>query len=204
MVHPHLTLRCDRWFGVQRHARARQRQHPQIVRPISHGQDLRGGYPQPCRDIHQSLHLGLFAQNGQRDLSGQSALCHQQRVGPVLIKPQDGRDLGGKGCEPARHQGTVSPLRLHRGKQGLAARHQRDAVTDHMVDDLGIQPFQQPNPFDKRCFKIQFPIHRPRRNARHQRTHARLVGQFVDAFLLDHGRIHIRQQQPLFAPLGWL
>jgi hypothetical protein len=66
------------------------------------------------------------------------------------------------------------------------------------------QILQQAHPFPQRGLEVQLAIHRPRGDVGHMRADPRLVGQFVDAFLPDHRRIHVGDQQPLLPPPGAL
>ncbi len=66
-----------------------------------------------------------------------------------------------------------------------------------MCDHPGIEARKQADTLAQGHLEIQFSVHGPRGDGRDVRTDARLGGQLVNAFLGDHGGIHIGQQQPL-------
>jgi hypothetical protein len=204
MVHAHLTLRLNRRLGMKRDARPGTAQHPQIIRPVAHRQHIGRRDPQPGGDLLQRRDLGLAPQDRAGHLAGQQAICHEQPIGAVLIKPQPCSDHRGKRRKPPRHQRRISPLGLHRGKQHRPPRHQGNPLREHPVDHPGIQTLEQPHPLDQRPLEIQLAVHRPRRNGCDPRPHPGSIGQLVDALLFDHRAVHIGQQHPLgpaFRPL---
>ncbi len=50
--------------------------------------------------------------------------------------------------------------------------------------------------------KVQLALHCPLGNLRDPGFHPGIIGQLIDAFLTDHGRIHVGDEQPLLA-LTW-
>ena len=54
----------------------------------------------------------------------------------------------------------------------------------------------------ERLFEIEFAVHRPRRDGADLGLEPERIGQFVDAFLLDHGRIHVGDEELLAAMRG--
>ena len=199
MVHADIAFGLNGGFRVQRDAGARQPQHAQIVRPVAHGDHVGGRQAEPGRDFTQRGNLGIAPEDRARHLPGQLASLGQQRVGAVFVKAQIAGDLRGEGREPARDQRRISAMGLHRGDQGLAARHMGDAGGQHAGDDLLGQALQQAHTFNERAFEVEFAIHGARGDVLHPFAHPGLIGQFVDAFLLDHGAVHVGQKHPFAA-----
>ena len=61
-------------------------------------------------------------------------------------------------------------------------------------------PRHQADALAQRLFKIQRAVHRPGSDFLYPVAHADRVGQFVDAFLPDHGAVHVGQQHFLAPP----
>ena len=66
VVHADVDLRRHHGLRVQRHARARPLQHPQIVGPVPHGHDVGLADPQPRRDLLERPHLRLAPEDRLR------------------------------------------------------------------------------------------------------------------------------------------
>ena len=90
-------------------------------------------------------------------------------------------------------------MRLHGGDQGFAAGHEGDALAQDAVDDLGVKPRHQPDAFAQRIGKIDLAAHGAHGDGFDLVAKARHDAQLIDAFLLDHGRIHVGDEQPLAA-----
>ena len=135
MVDPHITLRRDSGFGVQGHTGASGPEHAQIIGPVTHGQHISRRNAQPGGNLLQRLNFCRTPQNRANHLSGQFAILHQQRIGPVFVKPQSRRNTGGKSGEAARHKCRITALRLHRRHQFKAAWHISNPVAQHVVED---------------------------------------------------------------------
>ena len=88
-------------------------------------------------------------------------------------------------------------MRLHGGNQRSATGHVGDPLTDDPVDDRRIEPLQQPHPLGQCPLEVELAPHGPERNGLDALAHPRHVAQLVDALLLDHGGIHVGNQQPL-------
>ncbi len=95
-------------------------------------------------------------------------------------------------------------MRLHRGNQGGATRHEGDALRQNLADHALGQIAQERHALDQRPLEVKLAVHRPRRDRAHMIAHARHLGQLVNAFLTDHGAVHVGQQHPLGAAFGGL
>ena len=78
-------------------------------------------------------------------------------------------------------------VRAHGADQRARARHQRDAIDDHVIDDGDRQAFQQRHALTQRRLECDFAPHRALGDRRYVILQADQVGQFVDTFLTDHG-----------------
>ena len=73
-----------------------------------------------------------------------------------------------------------------------------------VVDHCRIQPLQQRDALAQRRLEGDFAVHRTGGNGCDVLLDADLVGKLVDAFLVDHGRIHVGDQNFLGASLALL
>ena len=89
----------------------------------------------------------------------------------------------------------------HGRDQFAAARRQRDALGQHFVDHADRQALEQRDALAQRRLEFDLAAHRAFGDRSDMRLEAGEVGQFVDAFLADHGGIHVGQQK-LLAPVG--
>ena len=119
----------------------------------------------------------------------------------MFVKPKPICNGRREGRKPSRYKRGIGPICLHSSQKNGAARHKVNALFQNMADHRDIEALEQAHTFAKRAFEIQFAIHRAGGNLGHARANTRLGGQFINAFLADHGRIHIRQQHFLAPPL---
>ena len=82
-----------------------------------------------------------------------------------------------------------------RGDHRARAARGRNPLSQALLDRGFLQPFQQGDALVQRAREIEFAAHRALGNLGHLRLHAQEIGQLVDAFLPDHGRIHVAHQQ---------
>src|SRR6185312_3345296 len=92
----------------------------------------------------------------------------------------------------------------HGGDERARPRRQMDAPRDHVLDGFGRQALEQRHAFAQRRLEGDLAAHRALGDGRDMRLQAHKIGQFVDAFLADHGRIHVGKEK-LLAPMHqWL
>ena len=94
---------------------------------------------------------------------------------------------------PSRRRGA------HGRDQRAAAGGQRQAAGDDAVDDRRVEALEQRDALAQGRLEGDLAIHRARGDGGDVILEADLVGQFVDAFLVDHGRIHVGDQDLLAA-----
>ena len=84
--------------------------------------------------------------------------------------------------------GTGLAHRLH---QSAASGSQCEPIGDDAVDHRGVEILQKRDALAQCWFKGNLAIHRTGGDRRHPFLQSDFVGEFVDAFLVDHGRIHV-------------
>ncbi len=87
----------------------------------------------------------------------------------------------------------------HGRDQFAAARRQRDAIFQDFVDHADRQALEQRHPLAQRRLERDLAAHRAFGNGGDMRLHAGEIGELVDAFLADHGGIHVGEKK-LLAP----
>jgi len=148
--------------------------------------------------------LRLAPEDRPRDVTGERSGTFEKRVGPVFVEPERLRHGAGELHDPARDEGGVGAIGLHRGHERPAAPGEPDALVEDGPDEALIETLQQGDPFEESRLEIELAVHRPRRDRGHLLADASGIGQFVDAFLADHGRIHVRQKELLLPHPGLL
>ena len=141
------------------------------------------------------------AENGLGDATGKPAALGEKVIGAILVKAETRSDRVGKDGETAGDQDSPSAVGAHGREQGLAPGSEGDALFDHFGDNRLGQAGQQGDAFAQGCLEGDLAIHRPRGDSPDALFDTHLGGQFVDAFLVDHGGVHVGQQNAL-APSG--
>ncbi len=95
----------------------------------------------------------------------------------------------------------MAPFRAHGRNQGAPAGRQGDPPGDDLVDRCDRQSFQQRHALAQRRLEGDLAAHRAFGDRRDARLQADVVGKLIDAFLPDHGGVHVGNEQPL-APRG--
>ena len=115
----------------------------------------------------------------------------------MLVEAEFRRHGTGEHGEAARYQRGPRAVALHRRDQLEPAFCQRDAPRDHSADDGKGQTLQQRDPFAQGGLERDLAVHRPRRDGGNVFLESDFGREFVDAFLVDHGGIHVGDEQPL-------
>ena len=110
-----------------------------------------------------------------------------EHIGAVFVEAEGFGDTRGKGGEAAGHERGMGAVTLHGGDQLAAARHQRYARGNDVVDDAERQVLQERDALAQRRLEGDLAVHGARGDGCHLVADAGDGGQFVDAFLADHG-----------------
>ena len=122
----------------------------------------------------------------------------------MAVKPKFVGDPCCEVCEAAADKIRIGAICFHRRNKLRAAGHIGDACLIDFVDDLYRQTLEQPGALFQGLLEVQFAIHRSCGDLRHLITNAGFHGELVNAFLLNHGAIHIGQQHFLASPRAGL
>ena len=87
----------------------------------------------------------------------------------------------------------------HGRDQLAAARRRRDAFFQHFIDHADRHILQQRDALAQRRLELDLAAHRAFGDLGDMRLQPGEIGQFVDAFLADHGGIHVGEKK-LLAP----
>lgn len=187
----------DHRLGMQRHAGPGAGKHVEIVGAIADGDDVGGRPAEATGDIEERGDLGLLAEDRFGDGSGEMTVDFVKDVGAVLVEADHRRDAGSEHGEAAGDERGVAAMRLHGANQFAPAGRKRDSFRHDVVDHRHRQALQQRDPLAQRRLEGDFAIHRARGDGGNMGLDAGHVGQFVDALLVDHGGIHVGEQDGL-------
>ena len=87
-------------------------------------------------------------------------------------------------------------MRLQRLDERARTGDRADTFVEALVDGRFGQPFEQADTLAQRSLEIELAAHCTLGNVGDTVLDAGIVGQLVDAFLPDHGRIHVGDEQP--------
>ena len=180
-------------------AEPRRLDHAEIVGAVAGHQRVDLVEVEGFAQLDQRCELGGAAEDRLGDFAGQLAVANHQLVGAVFLEADLGGDRIGEQREAARDQAGVGAVGAHGHDQFAAARRRRDAFCQHLVDHADRQVLQQRDALAQRRLEFDFAAHRAFGDRGDMRLQPGEIGQFVDAFLADHGGIHVRQKK-LLAP----
>ena len=117
--------------------------------------------------------------------------CSIRRLARFSWKPSMAAMRVVKTSKPPETSAVQAPLARMVCDQRAAAGGQRQPIGDDAVDDGGVEALQQRDALAQGRLEGDLAVHRARGDGGDMILDADLVGQFVDAFLVDHGRIHV-------------
>ena len=185
-------------------AGAGQLQHAEIIGAVADGNGVVGVDAERFGDVEQGVNLGLLAEDRFGDDAGELAIFLDQDVGAVFVEAEDGGDAAGEDGETAGDERGVATVCGHRVDQFLAAGGEGDALGDHVVHDVDGQALEQGNALTKGRFEFDFAVHGACGDGGDEVLQANFGSEFINAFLADHGRVHVGDQELLAACLGLL
>ena len=200
MVDTDTGLLLNRWFGAKGNPGSGHRNHLQIIGTIANGNRI------ICRNAvlgsqhFQGINLGLAVQHRLLHLAGQGIIrMGQQDIGLVKIKAQFATHGGCEKVKPARYQSGEGPVGPHGGHQFAGATGIFNPFPG-FIKHRGCHPREQPDPFIKGRFKVQFAIHGARGNGGNAVFDSGKIGKFVKRFARHHRAVHIGNQQLFGSP----
>ncbi len=195
MVDPVGCRRRDHRLGMERDAGAGDRDHVEIVGTVADGERVAGHEPQPCGRLTQ--HFGLCCPPEDRLLHRprQISICLCEPVGAVLAKADRRGDGAGEGGEAAGHEERVGTMRIHGPDQRTRPGGERDAGVEDAADRRGWQAAQKGDALAQRRLELDLAVHRAGGDRGDVLLEPELCGELIDALLVDHGRIHVGDEQ---------
>lgn len=181
----------DGRLGVERHARSGQAHHVKIVGPVADRDGVFRREAETRGNGAQRFGLGGAAENGLGNLAGEAAFMGQKRVRLVLLEAEHGGDAGREGREAAGDEEGEGAGRVHGGDEFAGAGCQRDALGDDAVDDRRLKPLEEGHALAQRALELDLAVHGTGGDGGDVLLETHHIGQFVDAFLVDHGGIHV-------------
>lgn len=98
----------------------------------------------------------------------------------------------------------MGTMRPHGGDQRASSRRERDAALDDLIDDGNGQALEQRDPLDQGWFEFDLAAHGAFGDGGDEGLLADKISHLINAFLPDHGRIHIGDEKPLPPAFGSL
>ncbi len=204
VIDPGLGGGGDSRLGVKCDAESGLLQHGEVVGAVSDRQCLVGREAVGFGKLLQRGELGRLAQNGLDDPADEFSILDQQRIGSIFMKAQSFANARGKEREAAGNQCGIGAIGAHGLDEGPTARSQGDAMRDRLVHHAGVEAGEKLHALAKGGLEGDFAAHRAFGDFGDLLLQPDEIGQFIDAFLLDHGRIHVGEQKPLAASLDRL
>jgi hypothetical protein len=201
VLHPGASGGRDGRLRPERDAEPRLAEHREIVCTVADGERLLAREAETTPQLDQGGELGFAAQDRLLDTPEQPAVVDQEPVRAILVEPKPVPDRTGEDREPARDETGIGAVRAQRRDERGATWGQADPISQKLIGHLYRQPLQPCDPLPQRRLEGDFTPHRAFRDRRDLCFQPNEIGELVDAFLLDHRRIHVGQEQPL-APAG--
>ena len=115
----------------------------------------------------------------------------------MLVEADLGRDGAGEQGEAARDEAGIGAVGAHGLDERPAARGQGDARLDDLVDHVDGQVLEQRHALAQSRLEGDLAAHGALGDLGDFLLQPDIIRQLVDAFLADHGGIHVRQEQAL-------
>ncbi len=126
-------------------------------------------------------------------------LARLEAIGARLVEAESGRDPLGEKGEAAGNERGIGAIGAHGRDQGLRAGRESHALGQYGLDDRDRQAGEQSHALTQRRLERELAAHGPFRDLGDRLANPGEFGELVDAFLADHRRIHIGEEQA-FAP----
>jgi len=199
MVEPGVGGCRHRRLGAEGRAQSRFAEHGEVVGAVADRHGLRGGELEAGAQFDERVELGLLAEDRIGDRAVQDAVAGNECVRAVLVEADGLADRAGEDGEAAGDERGIAAIRPYRPDEFAPARRQGDAVADDLADDGKRHVLQQGDTLAQSRFEIDLAAHGALGDGGDMLLQADEGGELVDAFLADHGRIHVGEEQRLAA-----
>ena len=193
MIDPHRCDGSNDRLCMHRNAKPRCLQHPEIVGPVSHGNCRR----RVTHQCFQCVDFCFCAKYRPGNITGQNSIALDQLICSGFMKTEKSSNPVGELDKSAGDERRTGTILSHCANKNHPAAGQSDACLDYFVDDGRWKPTQESNTFDQGFFEIQLAVHGKGSDLGDAVSDAGFGGKFIDAFLIDHGGIHIGDQKLL-------
>jgi len=193
-----------RGLGVEGDAEAGFAQHGEIVRAVADGHRLMRGEFVRLAQFDERGELRLLAEDRLAHAAGEFARLHFENIGAVLMEADLLGDLLREQREAARDERRVGAVGAHGLDELAAAGRERDALGDHLVHHAFLKPFEQGDALAQRRLEGDLAAHGAFGDGGHMGLHADEIGELIDAFLPDHGGIHVGEDEAAATVCGAL
>ncbi len=199
MIDPRGCGCCDRRLCVIGNAKSGLLDHRKIVGAVAGHQRIQIVEIECLAQVVKRFEFGRASQYRLDHFAGELAVFDNQCVGAIFLKAGHCGDRIRKQREAAGDEAGIGTVRAHGADQFDRARCQRDARFQNLIDHRNRQSLQQRHAFAQRRLEFDLAAHRPLGDRGDMRFQSGEIRQFVDAFLSDHGGIHVGEQQFLAA-----
>lgn len=186
-------------LGMQRHAKTGDADHIEVIGAVTHRNRLAKGQAAFGSQSLEPFALGILVDDRLLHRASQLVAVKLQDIGDSLVKADPLGKIVGKEGKAARNQRSESAICLHCMNKRPTAWGQRDRFATDLFNGCTFKPLQQRNAGIESQPKIQLAAHGAIGNFSNLVLESERCGQFIDAFLLDHGRIHVGNQDQLAA-----
>ena len=135
MIDPRGRGGCDRGLGMVGDAETGCLDHAEVVGAVANHQRIEIVEIECLAQFDQGCELRVASQDRLCHGAGKLAVLDQQGIGAIFLEADHRGDGIGEEREAARHEAGIGTMRAHGADQFAAARRQRDAAFQCLIDD---------------------------------------------------------------------
>jgi hypothetical protein len=185
-------------LGAKGDAEAGGLKHGYIVGAVADRYNVAGFEAEAGGEVEQDIALCGCIEDRFEHTAGQTAAFDFEGVGEHAVEAEIAGDRFGEDGKAASDKGREGAIRFHGGNESGSAGHRRDARGGRCKIACG-KPGEMRHAGYQGRHKVAFAAHRCGGERCDAVAAACNVSEFVDHFLLDNGRFHIGNEQPLGA-----
>lgn len=194
--------RCHSGLGMQRDAKAGNADHVEVISTIAYGHGLAQVEPALGGERFQADALGILVDDRLLHRTRKLVAIELEHIGDCLVKADPLAEIVGKERKAARNQRGEGTIGLHRMHQCPTARGQGDGLAANLFDGGAFESLEQGHAGIERLSEVQLAAHGAFGDFGDLCLETQGSRQFIDALLLDHGGVHVRDEQLLATALG--